>query len=173
MRWFLIIVLIIFLFSCYAPVFKSEKIESAITDISFEELRQNQEQYREKIFLIGGMVVNIKNTDKGSIIEALFTPVDSKGYIIDEENLNRRFLATTESFLDPIIYKSGRFITILAFFEGTEKGRIGDIEYTYPVFRIKDIHLWRKEKIYPVPYWWYDPWYYPSPWWYDSWWYRR
>ncbi len=173
MRLFLVLIVIIILSSCYKPVFKSEYIESAIKDISLEELKQNPHQYTERTFLIAGMVVNIKNTDRGSIIEALFTPVDSKGYIIDEENLNGRFLAITERFIDPVIYKNGRFITILGSFEGTEKGRIGEIEYTYPVFRIKDIHLWKKEKLYPQPYWWYDPWYYPSPWWYDPWWHRR
>lgn len=138
-----------------------------------EELKQNPEQFRGRIFIMAGMIVNVKNMETESIIEALYTPVDSRGYIINEEDLDGRFLAITDSFFDPAIYKNGRFITIVASFERTEKGKIGDTEYTYPLFRIRESHLWKKEKIYPAPCWWYDPWYYPSPWWYDPWWNRR
>jgi starvation-inducible outer membrane lipoprotein len=47
---------------------------------------------------------------------------------------------------------------------------LGNIHYTYPVVRIKEIHLWKREKIYAYPppdyYWWNWGWYGPyGPWW--------
>ena len=42
------------------------------------------------------------------------------------------------------------------------KGRIDEMEYTYPVFRIRQIYLWPRERqYYPATY--YDPWFYPYP----------
>ena len=44
------------------------------------------------------------------------------------------------------------------------------MEYTYPVFRIRQIHLWPPERTY-YPGYYYDPWFSPYPYYYaDPWW---
>jgi hypothetical protein len=78
-------------------------------------------------------------------------------------------LRTVEGQLDVWLLQgaerfAGEFLEI-------RKGKIDQMEYAYPVFKIKQIHLWEREEYYspgypyyyPYPYWWYDPWWRPYP----------
>jgi outer membrane lipoprotein len=71
--------------------------------------------------------------------------------------------------LDPLIFRTGREITMAGVLTGTQKVMMGGVDYTYPVFEAKEIQL-RPEERYPV---WRDPFYYPYPYyWYDPYWNR-
>ncbi len=155
--------------SCAPPVLKKEVLtQAAVANLS--EIKASPEASKGRLFILGGLIVRVKNEQDGSVIEAIFMGVDQKGYLKESE-YGPRFFAKTKDFIDPVIYKAGRTITIAGEFSGTLKGTIGDMEYEYPVFEIKDLYLWPEEKIYPAPPpWWYDPWYY---WWYDPWWRYR
>ncbi len=167
----LIIVLssILALSACAPPVLKKEVItQAAVADPL--KLKASPEALKGRLFILGGLIVGVRNDQAGSQIEAIFISSDEKGYLKEGE-YGPRFLAKTKDFIDPVIYKAGRRLSMAGEFSGTERGRIGDMEYEYPVFEIKDLYLWPEEKIYPAPPpWWYDPWYY---WWYDPWWRYR
>ncbi len=191
MKRFSFIVFILFttLLSC-APVLRQEIIEKATVDVQFSSIRQHPDLYRGKVFILGGLIVSTKLTERGSLIEAVYISADTRGYLKDVKPTNGRFMAIypkDRGILDPLIYKEGREITIAGEFIETQTGKIGEMEYTYPVFEIKDIYLWEEKKAYyltppyppyyypyqypypsPYPYW-YDPWwrdYYPPPLWY-------
>jgi outer membrane lipoprotein len=179
MKKILLLVLLILLISC-APVFKKEIMETAQINIPLSKIKQELPVYRDKVFILGGLIVSTKITEKGSLIEAINIPVDSLGRLKDLRLAEGRFLAIMpyeRGFLDPLIYKQGRFITVAGRLIEIKTGRIDEIEYHYPLFEIIDIHLWEERKEYIVvppyyPYWdhpyWYDPWWrrYPyPPWW--------
>ncbi|MCX7793823.1 MAG: Slp family lipoprotein [Thermodesulfovibrionales bacterium] len=154
--------------SCATPVLKKEILTQAeVADPA--KIKAAPEASKARLFILGGLIVTVRNEQSGSMIEAVFIRADEKGHLKERE-YGPRFLARTADFIDPVIYKAGRKITIAGEFSGFEKGKIGDMEYDYPVFLIKDIYLWPEEKIYEAPPWWYDPWYY---WWYDPWWRYR
>jgi outer membrane lipoprotein len=178
MKWFSFIILIILttLISC-APVLRQEVIEKAIVDVQFSSIRQHPDLYKGKVFILGGLIVSTKLTEKGSLIEAVYIPADTRGYLKDVRPTNGRFMAIYPKdigILDPFIYKEGREITIAGEFIETQTGRIGEMEYTYPVFEIKEIYLWEEKKVhyltpaYPPSY--YYPYPSPYPYWYDPWW---
>lgn len=173
------------LFSC-APVLRQDIMDKAVREFSLSDLRNNPDPYKGKLFVLGGAIANAKITTAGSQIEALYIPVDSRGYLEDVElsATDGRFLAILRKergTLDPLIYRKGRDITVAGEFIGTRSGKIDEAEYIYPVFEIVQIYLWKEREYYPYyypyyayPYWWYGPWwrpwgpgwgYYPPYWW--------
>lgn len=125
-----------------------------------------------KLYILGGIIVKTTFTAAGSQIEAVHVPVDSYGYFKGRGRSEGRFLAflpKASGMLDPEIYTRGRRVTLAGEFVATRNGKIDETEYTYPVFQIKQVHLWTRERIYPAYY--YDPWFYPFPYFYGGpWW---
>ncbi|HKJ89162.1 MAG TPA: Slp family lipoprotein, partial [Gammaproteobacteria bacterium] len=63
-----------------------------------------------------------------------------------------RFLAVNEGYLETADYAPGRRVTLTGPVTGLKKGLIGKATYTYPVVKVDDIQLWRKEQRYrPEP----------------------
>jgi outer membrane lipoprotein len=183
-KLFFIIFSMLILSSC-APVLRQDIMETGIKEFSLSDMRSNPDIYQGKLFILGGSIVNTKLTQEGSQVEALYIPVDSRGYLKDVEPLSSdgRFLAILhkeQGTLDPLIYRKGRDITLAGEFSETRSGKIDEMEYIYPVFNIKEIYLWKEREYYPgyyypgyyypypyaYPYGWYDPWWRPwGPWW--------
>jgi len=166
----LLILLTLILSSC-APVLSQEIMRAAAIDVPLSDIRKNPDFYKGKLFLLGGVIVSTRFTERGSLIEAVSVPVDSRGYLRGIELAEGRFKAVfpkERGLLDPIIYRRGREITLAVELIETHKGKIDELEYTYPVFEIKELYLWKERRLdyippvypswyYPYPYWWYKP----------------
>jgi outer membrane lipoprotein len=183
MRRLIIIVLVSMALSSCAPVLKQELMSKGGYYVPFAEIVNKPIINRGRLFILGGIIVNTKATKEGSLIEAVYVPVNSMGHLKDAGPSNIRFLAIypkDRGLLDPMIYSSEREITLAGEFIGTRSGEIGEMEYTYPFFEIKDLHLWEERKDYyyidPLYSPWhypgrhYDPWYYGPYWRHDPWW---
>jgi len=143
-------------------------------EVSFQLLREKSNEFKGRLFILGGVIVQTKFTAAGSQIEALHVPVDGSGYFEEKGRSEGRFLAVSPkdgTMLDPEVYSRGRRVTLAGEFIDLRKGWIEEMEYVYPVFLIKQIYLWpMEESYYPAPYY-YDPWFYPYPYYYwDPWW---
>lgn len=163
--------------SC-APVLSQDIMKRGIKDFSLSEVRDNEMLNRGKLFIGGGIIVKTEATQEGSLIEAIYVPVNSMGYLKNLSVTDGRFLALYrgKELLDPLIFRKKREITFAGEFTGTRKGKIDEAEYIYPFFEIKQIYLWEEQPRrdyymypYPPPYY-YPPWYYDHrpyyPWWY-------
>lgn len=180
MRKLLLITLFLSFLSSCAPVIGKGIRQTAIYDFSLSEIRASPDIYKGRTFILGGLIADTKLTESGSIIEAVYMHTDSWGYRKRSkvENVRYRALLPKEKgILDPLIYSPGREITVAGEFIDMQTGKIGEMEYRFPVFEIGEIYLWEEEKedrykypppyYYPYPYW-YDPWMrrpYPPPWW--------
>lgn len=162
----------VILFSC-APVLRHDLMQRGIFTVQLSEIKQNPAFYKGRLFILGGIIVNTTITGKGSLIEAIYVPVNSRGYLKDIVGSNGRFLAlfAGKEILDPMIFREKREITLAGEFIETRQGKIGEMDYTYPFFEIKEIYLWEEKKDYyrSLDY---PPWHYPYyPYWrYDPWW---
>ncbi len=143
-------------------------------DVSFDQLRENPGQYKGRLYIFGGIIVKAKFTKAGSQIEAVHVPVDRYGYFRERGVSEGRFLAVLRGdgqLLDPEVYSRGRRVTLAAEFIETQKGMIDEMEYSYPLFRIRQIYLWPNEGAYYYAPYYYDPWFYPYPYYYwGPWW---
>jgi outer membrane lipoprotein len=105
------------------------------------------ETYHVKFFIFGGIIANTTVTNEGSLIEALFVPVDSFGNLKDVGRQTARFLALypkDKGILDPVLYHKGRQITAAAVFKGLKAGKIDQMDYVFPEFVVIEIHLWEE-----------------------------
>ena len=163
---------------CCAPVLQKDIMDLSIRDVSLAEIKRSPDTYKGQLFAFGGIIVNTKITTEGSLIEALYVRVDSRGNFKGISSSDGRFLALfpqERGFLDPMIFRSKREITLSGEFIGMRVGKIDDTEYLYPFFRIADIYLWeeRSTRYYaPPPYYGPYPYYwggYPGWWGYPYW----
>lgn len=172
----MMIILPFMLFAC-APVLDRELISKGELNPSLSQLRANPEAYKGQLFILGGVIVEARLVPEGSQVEILALSVDSRGYP-EEGTRGRakgRYIAIyprENGLLDPIVYKKGRQVTIAGQLIGTRTGKIDDLEYVYPVFEIRQIHLWASEYYpyypYRYPYSYYYP--YADPLWYYPYW---
>lgn len=166
---FFIVVFLLFIahISC-APVLKKETMDAGIRDVPVHDLTQNPLSHKGAIFIMGGVIIDTKLTHEGSLVEALYVPVDSRGHLKDTVSEHFRYLALFpkgSGILDPVIFEKDREITLAGEFRGTRKAKLDEIDYIYPFFVIKEVYLWEEKKQYLVPYPYYDPWW-GYPYWY-------
>ncbi len=142
-------------------------------DASFEELKSNPDAYKGRLYILGGLIVETRLIEQGSQVEVLAVPVDYYGYLEENEKARGRFLALypkEKGILDPLVFKKGREVTLAAEFRDIKKGKIDEMEYEYPVFEIRQIHLFEEPRDYydAYPYTRYYPYAYPygyNPYW--------
>jgi outer membrane lipoprotein len=167
-RYLLMSILIFALPSC-AHVISRENLENAVTNVPFREIQMHIEEYTNRMFIYGGIIAETVNMKDGAEIEVVQTPLDRWGNVISRDISDGRFIIAVKRNLDPLIFRTGREITMAGVLTGTQKVMMGGVDYTYPVFEAKEIQL-RPEERYPV---WRDPFYYPYPYyWYDPYWNR-
>ncbi len=180
-RALLSIIALVVLAAC-APVLDQQLMRAGTREVPFNRLEAAPTEYKGRLYILGGMIVGTRLTEAGSQIEALYAPVDSRGYLEEGGQLRGRFFAIyprSKGMLDPEIYRKGRQITLAGEFVDVKKGKIDEMEYLYPVFEIKQIYLWSEYRHYdypPYPYYYsppflYDPWGrpYPNPYWPPPW----
>jgi len=169
--------LFVTLVAACTPVIRQDLMEKGTRVVHFEQLRKNPQEYMGRLFILGGIIAEAETLKEGTRIEAVYVPADRYGNLLGIEHESNRFMAfypAERGLLDPLIYRKGREVTVAGEFMGIEKGKIGGMDYTYPVFLIRDIHLWEEKRgVYILAphfwrpfwwddHWWYDP-YYPLP----------
>lgn len=166
------VVLVLFLCASCASAINKDLLREGTRNPDLGALVQTPDLFRSKLFILGGIIARTTLTPQGSEVEALYTPVDSLGYTERPGKSAMRYLAVypkEKGTLDPLIYRRGRNITMAGVFTGIEKGVVDKMEYTFPVFRIEEIHLAEEVRYaqpYPAyPYW--DP--YWGPYWGPGW----
>jgi outer membrane lipoprotein len=170
---FLMCTALLVLAAC-SPVLSRDVMKEGAREFSLNYLRETPEVFQGKLFILGGLIVETRLTEKGSQIEALSVPVDSYGHLDISAQSQGRFFAVfprSKGLLDPMVYRRGREITLAAEFAAVRKGKIDEMEYVYPVFEVREIYLWEDRREYYGPYYYYpyyDP-FYRSPFPYDPW----
>ncbi len=152
----------VLLFSC-AHVISPENRENALSAVAFNEIRADAEQHADKTFILGGIVADTLNTEEGSELEVVQMPLDERGYVLMREKSGGRFIVLTEEHLDPLIFRKGREVTIAGVLTGTRTQKLSKKDYTYPLFRAKEIYLAPRTVYYRDTDYGYDPYYYPYP----------
>ncbi len=147
--------------ACAAPVIRKDLLEQGTRNVSLSWLAANPAVSRGKLFILGGIIAKTTVTAEGTVIEALYVPVDKKGRLEKAPGRGRYFAIWPKAngILDPMIYKKGRLITVAGTFEGIRQGKLDKAVYNFPTFEIVQIFIWKEETSY-YPYFYYSPYYY-------------
>lgn len=164
---FFILASLLLLTAC-RPVISRSTMDMAALNPSLADINSAPVSFKDNLYVFGGKIISIRLTKEGSLIEALYLPVSSWGYIKDYDKQSPRFLALMpkeKGILDPIIFRKDREITIAAIYKGTITEKLEELDYQYSYFEITEIYLWQEQqynfRYEPYPFWFYDPWYYP------------
>jgi outer membrane lipoprotein len=113
-------------------------------------LFKNPEAHKGKTVILGGIVVRTRNTDKGTYVEVLQTPLDSRGRPKDKDYSYGRFIFFYEEYLDAAIFSKGKSVTVGGKIFGTTTRPLGDIDYTYPLIYAREVHIISPKSTSPV-----------------------
>lgn len=138
-------------------------------EADFGKVFQDPDAYQGRVVLWAGVIIASQNRKEGTLIEILETPTDLEGRPKNIEQSTGRFLALYNGYLDPVIYSQGREVTVAGQVKGESVLPIGEIEYSYPLILVKEIHLWpiksKERPSPPCPCWHYYPWWRYYPYW--------
>jgi outer membrane lipoprotein len=183
MKRMLLAVLALLLGGGCAHVLSQESLGTADPTLEFAAVKADPIAFKGRTLVLGGMIVDTRPTREGTTLEILNYSLDRWGEPQQADEAGGRFLARTDRFLDPELYKPGLFITLTGTAAGQQTRELAGVPYAYPVFRIGEAYVWRRPAAsygyYPYPYYpygpYYDPWWpypYYDPFWYDPFWPR-
>jgi outer membrane lipoprotein len=94
----------------------------------------------------GGVIASTENTEGMTQLEIVQFALSSNSRPNVTDNSAGRFRVKVNQFLDPMIYKEGRELTVLGSISSSEKGYIGKQSYVFPVLLSQQLYLWQPEK---------------------------
>lgn len=181
LRFYAVIALLITANGCIHAIPPSV-LKGVEREITFEILRQDPEAYRGKVVILGGNIIETRVLKDGTEIEVLQRPLNYDDQPSETGASAGRFIILHKEFLDPVIFKAGRPITVIGEVAGKQTRPLGERDYMYPVISARQVYLWRRVEpyyyrySYPPPYYW-EPYWCWDPYWgyyrcgYPSWYY--
>ena len=136
-----------------------EYTRQADKTISFHEIRQDPVLYKGKLVIIGGMIDQVRNTDRGTLLEIVERKLDYWGRPERTKKTSGRFLLEYPAHLNALLYVPGREITAAAIVHG-EAAALVDQDARIPVFLSQELKLWEDRNARTGPQW-FDPLYDP------------
>ncbi len=125
-------------------------------------VRLDMNQYRGAAVRWGGVIARVENRATETWLEIVSQPLSKNGRPSGDDLSRGRFLARIAGFVDPVIYASGRLLTVVGEVEGHITQPVGEFPYQYPIVAVSDYYLWEPELETPAPI--YDPFWSPWPW---------
>jgi outer membrane lipoprotein len=157
----------------FPGVLSQQLRDEAGIPVLFEDLLAFPQEYRGRVVILGGYILETQNGPGGSVLTVIQAPLDWREKPKSRDLSQGRFFVTTHRFLDPKVYVEGRRLTVGGRMVGVREQSVGGATYRFPTIEAQELHLWPR-KTYPVgpcyPFYdpWCDPWYpwgCPYPWW--------
>ena len=166
-------VFVLLLGAACATGISRQLLDEAGIPILFEDLVSNPREYRGRVVVLGGYILEIQNEPGGSVLTVLQAPLDWRNKPKSRDLSQGRFFVTTNKFLDPEVYAKDRRLTVGGLVVGVREQSVGGATYRFPTIEAQELQLWPKKTYpagpcYPCYDPWYDPWSpwgYPYPWW--------
>ena len=136
------------------PIAKEYRQQAAAEDVTFSMVLANPDAFVGDVVLWGGIIIETKNFKNGTNIIVLETPLYGSERPRARGFSRGRFIAQSSKFLDPVIYRPGKKITVAGVVKGKEAQPLGETKYTYPVVSVKQMVLWQPYRRYAYPYYW-------------------
>jgi outer membrane lipoprotein len=133
--------------------------------LAFVQLRDNPDAHKGRTVILGGEILETTNLREGTRLEVLQKPLSRSEAPMMTDSTGGRFMALCDDYLDPAIYAKGRRVTVAGSVLGSYTGKVGEVDYRYPLISCQETHLWPRTVVLPRPYY-HDPWYgprYPYP----------
>ena len=137
----ILIVLLLLLVGCAHPISKGfrDQVDPAL---SFSQILQSPNNFVGKKVILGGTIVQTRNLKNVTEIEVVEKDLDCFGYPSDSDESRGRFLFRKQGYLEAEIFAKDRIVTGGGTVVGTKSGKIGEVEYEFPVIEVEELKLW-------------------------------
>lgn len=135
---------------------------------SLVEVRSAPERFQGEEVRWGGTIAGVENLEEQTVLEVVARDLDSSGQPRRRDASAGRFLAMVDGFIDPAIYAVDREITVVGAITGSQRRKLGSMNYLYPEVHVEHHYLWpvREPECWDCDPFYRDPWYpygYPYP----------
>ncbi len=134
--------------------------------VTFDRLRETPLSYKERLIVLGGVVLSAKRLKEGTRIEVLQLPLDKGlepgGHLTDSRG---RFIALHKEFIDPATLPPLTRITVVGEVVGAITLPLDEVDYVYPVLVSKAMTIWLTKP----PAFWFRPYPYFGAYWGPHW----
>jgi outer membrane lipoprotein len=90
----------------------------------------------------GGVIADVENLAQHSVIEMVHYPLKASGRPDLRAPSIGRFKAVVEGFIDPLVFKQDRVLSVLGTLAEPTSGMVGEQNYVYPTLEVSGYHLW-------------------------------
>jgi outer membrane lipoprotein len=148
--------------------------QAVVDDVTLTQARSAADAYTGSTVRWGGVVTEVENKADKTWVFVVGRALSDDAKPVTDSASEGRFIASFNGFVDPLVYKSGRPLTVVGSVEGSTVRAIGEYDYRFPVVVVRDSYLWAepvKTKIYYAPspfvydYYYYHPYPYHRPRW--------
>ena len=136
---------------CTPPVISPATLRQFDQTITIDQLRQRPGSFIGKTVLLGGEIIDTRNTPDATTIMVLAFRLDHRKRPRAGTGSEGRFIVRQPTFLDPAIYRPGRKITVAGIVVGEKSLPLGEITYRYPVIENRELYLWPEEDLRQEP----------------------
>ena len=133
-------------------VVSREMRKSVDREITAPALFKDPDAHKGRIVMLGGIIASSKNTEEGTYLEVVEKPLDFRGGPKDTDISHGRFLILYDGYLDTVIYKEGREVTVVGEVLGKKIRQLGEAQYPYPMIRSKELYLFEESRRMPVSF---------------------
>jgi outer membrane lipoprotein len=130
---------------CAPPTISPATLQQVDQTITIDRLRQRPGSFIGKNVLLGGEIIQTRNTADMTTIMVLARHLDLNKMPLAGTGSGGRFIVRQPTFLDPAIYRPGRKITVAGIVAGENSLPLGEIIYRYPVIENRELYLWPEE----------------------------
>lgn len=120
--------------------------DTADRSIPYEKLSADPDAYAGKTVILGGEIIETRNTRNGTIVEVRQKKLD----FWDKPRRTRRssgvFLILHHARLDPLVYSMGRDITVAGEVTRARKAVTGEDLTGHLILRAREMKLWPRER---------------------------
>ncbi len=95
----------------------------------------------------GGQIIRVEPRADSTCFEVLGRELDDQSRPRQSDRSAGRFVACRAGFHDPEVFVRGRELTVVGTVTGSERGKVGEYEYTYAHVDADAIYLWPKRPL--------------------------
>lgn len=95
----------------------------------------------------GGTIASVTPRKNETCFQVVSHTLDSIARPEEEDKSDGRFMACSPGFYDPVIYATGREVTVTGTLQPSVPGKIGEYDYLFPYVAADEIFLWPKRQV--------------------------
>lgn len=139
----LTIVLSVILSAC-STIPEQVRIADEQVLVSYAEVKAAPTEKQASKARWGGVIAKVENKKEYTVLEVVNFALTYSAKPITGNESQGRYKVYYKGLLDPVIYQKGKSVTAVGVIGAPVSGKIGELEYQFPVLMASGIYLWKE-----------------------------